>query len=241
MIGNLPTYIAVIFGFTTIATLIFFITVVKNSSSEIIRKKSGVLFITLTAWLIVQAVLTLNNVYSAKTNALPPKIMLFGIFPPLIILVLLFSTKKGKYFIDSLPLKNITYLNVVRIPVELVLYFLFLNNAVPELMTFEGRNFDIIAGITAPIIAYFYFTKHIINSKLLLIWNFICLGLLINIIVNAFLAAPTPFQKFAFDQPNIAIINFPFSFLPIFIVPIVLLGHLVSIRQLLGKLSVSKK
>ena len=59
-----------------------------------------------------------------------------------------------------------------------------------------------------------------------------CLGLLANIVVNALLSTPTPIQKFAFDQPNIAILNFPFSWLPTFIVPIVLFGHLASIRQL---------
>lgn len=63
--------------------------------------------------------------------------------------------------------------------------------------------------------------------------NIICLGLLFNIIVNALFSAPSPIQKFAFEQPNIAILYFPFSLLPTFIVPIVLLGHLVSIRQLL--------
>ena len=103
----------------------------------------------------------------------------------------------------------------------------------PEWMTFEGRNFDIIAGITAPFIAYFGLTKNKVNRQVILIWNYICLGLLINIVVNALFSVPSPIQKFAFDQPNIAILNFPFSWLPTFIVPIVLFGHLASIRQLL--------
>jgi len=100
-------------------------------------------------------------------------------------------------------------------------------------MTFEGRNFDILAGISAPIIAYFGLTKAKLNRQTILIWNFICLGLLINIIVNALFSAPSPIQKFAFNQPNIAILNFPYSWLPTFIVPIVLFGHLTSIRQLM--------
>ncbi|TAH22438.1 MAG: hypothetical protein EAZ08_00730 [Cytophagales bacterium] len=49
-----------------------------------------------------------------------------------------------------MPLKNLIYLNIVRIPVEIILFWLFVNKAIPELMTFEGRNLDIIAGITAP-------------------------------------------------------------------------------------------
>lgn len=191
------------------------------------------IIVSLILWLIIQAVLTLKNVYNSDTNSFPPKIMLFGVLPPLLIIIALFSMKKGRQFIDSLLLTNITYLNIVRIPVEIVLFWLFLNKAIPELMTFEGRNYDIISGITAPIIAYFGITKGKINRKIILIWNFICLGLLINIVVNAFLSAPSPVQRFAFEQPNIAILNFPFSWLPTFIVPIVLFGHLVSIRQLL--------
>ena len=158
--------------------------------------------------------------------------MLAGILPPLLTIVLLFSTIKGRRFIDSLPLQKLTYLHIVRIPVEIVLYWLYLHKAVPELMTFEGRNFDILAGITAPILAYFGLTKAKWNHRIILVWNFICLGLLINIVVNALLSARTPIQQFAFDQPNIAIEYFPFSWLPTFIVPVVLFGHLVSIRQL---------
>lgn len=153
--------------------------------------------------------------------------------PAILTITLLFATSKGREFIDSIPLKNLTFLNIVRIPVELILFWLFLNKTVPELMTFEGRNFDIIAGITAPFIAYFGLTKAKLNRQIILIWNFICLGLLINIVVNALFSAPSPIQKFAFDQPNIAILNFPFSWLPTCIVPIVLFGHLTSIRQLL--------
>jgi hypothetical protein len=232
MIENLPTYISLTFGLTTVATLLLFIWTIRNSNSEQTRKKTTPIFIGLTIWLVIQTILTLKNVYNADTNSLP-KILLFGILPTILTVIILFATKKGRKFIDSLPLKNFTYLNIVRIPVEIVLFWLFLNKAIPELMTFEGRNFDIIAGITAPFIAYFGLTKNKLSRQIILIWNFVCLGLLLNIVVNALFSAPSPIQKFAFEQPNIAILNFPFSWLPTFIVPIVLFGHLTSIRQLL--------
>jgi len=233
MIEKLPTYISIIFGLTTLATLLLFIWTIRHSNSETTRKKAIPICIGLIIWLVIQAVLTLKNYYNTDTNYLPPKIMLFGIFPTILTIISLFATQKGLEFIDSLTLKNLTYLNVVRIPVEIVLFWLFLNKTIPELMTFEGRNFDIIAGITAPFIAYFGLTKNKINRQIILIWNFICLGLLINIVLNGLFSAPSPIQKFAFEQPNIAILNFPFSWLPTFIVPIVLFGHLTSIRQLL--------
>jgi hypothetical protein len=233
MIDNLPIFISLFFGLTTVATLLLFTWTIRKSNSEITRQKSMSILIGLTVWLAIQTILTLTNIYNTDTNSFPPKIMLCGILPTIFTILFLFATQKGRQFIDSLPLKNLTYLNVVRIPVEIVLFWLFLNKAIPELMTFEGRNFDIIAGITAPFIAYFGLTKNKLNRTVILIWNFICLGLLLNIVVNALFSAPSPIQKFAFEQPNIAILNFPFSWLPTFIVPIVLFGHLTSIRQLL--------
>ena len=232
MIENLPTYISLIFALTTFATLMFFYLAVKKSTSETTSKKATTILFCLTIWLAIQAVLTLKYVYISDTTSIPPKILLFGILPPILTIILLFATSKGRQFIDTLPLTNIIYLNVVRIPVEVILLWLFLNKAIPQLMTFEGRNFDIIAGITAPFIAYFGLTKGKLSRQLILVWNFICLALLLNIVINALFSAPSPLQKFAFDQPNIAILNFPFSWLPTFIVPIVLFGHLTSIRQL---------
>ena len=235
MIQNLPTYIVISFILTTVVTLILFFGIIKNSNSEKMKKKSKPILFGLIIWLIAQMALTLNHIYSENLSAFPPKLFLLGILPPLLLIILLFLTKRGREFIDSLPLKNITYLNTIRIPVELVLYWLFIQKAIPELMTFEGRNFDILSGISAPIVAYLVFTKKTLSHNFLLIWNFICLGLLINIVTNALLSAPFPIQKLAFEQPNIAILHFPFSWLPTFVVPVVLFGHLVSIRQLIIK------
>lgn len=192
------------------------------------------------AWLMAQAKNTLSNFYNTNTSSLPGRLFLVGILPAIIAIILLFATKKGRQFVDDLSIVYLTYLSVIRIFVELVLLLLFLNKAVPQLMTFEGRNFDIFSGITAPFIAYFGLQKRKLNRSIILTWNFICLALLINIAVNAVLSAPFPFQQFAFDQPNIAILNFPFSWLPTFIVPLVLFSHLVSIKQLI-KNKVAKK
>lgn len=61
------------------------------------------------------------------------------------------------------------------------------------------------------------------------------LGLLINIVIRALLSFPSPMQQLAFDQPNRAIIYFPFIWLPTVVVPIILFSHLASIWQLFRK------
>lgn len=229
---KLPLYISIFFGLTTVLTLLLFFWTIKKSNSQLVKQNAVKILIGLILWLVIQAVLTLQNVYSDHIDLFPPTILIFGILPALLAIIVLFLAKRGRQFIDSLPLVNVTYLNIIRIPVELALFWLFLNETLPELMTFEGSNFDIFAGISAPLIAY-ALTRGSISRKVVLIWNFICLALLINIVAIAFLSAPSPVQQFAFEQPNIAILHFPFSWLPTFIVPVVLFGHLTSIRQLL--------
>ena len=234
MIQNLPVYISVVFGITTIVTLLAFNKVVRSSATYSTVKIATAILLSQILWLILQGVLAFNNVYSTHLKMMPPKLLILGILPPILFIIGLFISKTGRIFIDSLPLKQLTYLNTVRIAVEIVLFCLFLNGAVPQLMTFEGGNLDILSGLTAPLIAWFGFTKKTLNRKLILTWNFICLALLINIVIRALLSTPLPIQKLAFDQPNIAILNFPFVWLPVYIVPLVLFGHLVSIRQLLN-------
>lgn len=230
---SLPLTISLFFGIITLATLLLFCWAVKNSDSERIRSRTGMIFLILICWLMIQAALSLNGIYNNDLNSLPPKILLLGILPPILGIILIFNLEKGKLFIDSLSLLHITYLNIIRIFVEIILHKLFLYKMVPELMTFKGINFDILVGISAPFIAYYGIRMSKISRNMILCWNIAGLALLFNIVTIAFLSAPSPLQKIAFNQPNVAILYFPFSWLPTFIVPVVLFGHLVSIRQLL--------
>ncbi|MEM9987092.1 MAG: hypothetical protein AAF804_18515, partial [Bacteroidota bacterium] len=49
----------------------------------------------------------------------------------------------------------------------------------------------------------------------------------------AILSAPLPFQQLAFEQPNVAVLRFPYVLLPGVVVPLVLLSHLLSLKYLL--------
>lgn len=232
MIENLPLYISIVFGITTVMTLLLFHYAVLNSTSDNSVGNAKIILSIISFWLVIQAVISLNDFYSVDTTSIPPRFV-FAILPPFVTILILFLTKKGLAFIDNLPLVNITYLNIVRIPVEITLYWLFLHKVVPKLMTFEGKNFDIISGISAPLIAYFGFQKEKLSNKIILYWNVIALLLLLNVLTIGVLSAPFVFQSFSFLQPNIAILHFPFIWLPAYIVPVIFFGHLVSIRQLL--------
>jgi hypothetical protein len=192
--ANIPFYVYVTFGLTLIATLYLFYKATKKSKGFIIL---------LSVWLSVQSIIGILGFYTI-TNTMPPRFQLL-LLPTLVFTIIQFSTKRGRTFIDSLDLKALTIIHIVRIPVEIVLYWLFIGKVVPELM------------------------------------NVISLGLLLNVVANGMLSAPTPFQQFGFEQPNIAVLHFPFMFLPACIVPIILFSHLSSIRQLVFNKSLINK
>ena len=219
---HLAFYIPVTFILTALLTL-FFLYKAGNYSKPVI--------IVISLWLLIQACISLSGFY-AITDSMPPRFALL-ILPPVILIIILFLSKRGKKIIDGFNIKTLTLLHVVRIPVEITLYWLFVHKAVPQAMTFEGNNFDIFSGLTSALIYYFGFVKRSLNKKIIIAWNITCLLLLANIITTAVLSAPLPFQQFAFDQPNIALLYFPFSWLPCFVVPAVLFAHLVALRKLL--------
>jgi len=230
MLPELPIHITLVFIITTIGGIGLFNSILKNAEPKILNPNKTT--IGLILWLALQGVFAYFLFYVQSADAFPPRFALV-VLPVFGLGFWLFLTKKGRTIIDSLPLYQLTIFNIIRIPVELCLYWLFLQKAVPEVMTFAGRNFDILGGLTCVFIAYFGYNQKKIGKNMLLIWNFAMLALICNIIFHGLLSAPTPIQQFGFEQPNIALLHYPFVWLPAFLAPMVLLGHLIQIRQLL--------
>lgn len=219
---NLPLYSIIVFILTTGITFFLFYRAGNYSFAA---------FLIISIWLVIQGILSITGFY-LLTDTNPPRGILF-ILPPLLFIIILFVTAGGRRFIDRMDPGTLTLLHIIRIPVEFVLYWLYLDKQVPKLMTFAGGNYDIISGITAPIVFYFGFVNKLIGKNIILLWNILCLGLLFMIARHAIFSIPSSFQKFGFDQPNIAILHFPYAWLPSCIVPMVLFSHFAMIRKLI--------
>jgi hypothetical protein len=223
IMDNLSDLVIVAFIITTLFTLLFFYLATKNIKS--------LLFIL--TYMVITGALGISGFYRV-TEVFPPR--LIYILPVGITFVIIFIlTKKGKKMMNNADSRWLILLHTIRLPLEIVLYYVSLAGLIPTLMTFDGCNFDIISGITAPVVYFLFFKKQKLTKSMVLIWNFICLGLLANVLIIAFLTAKTPFQQLALDQPNIAVTYFPFVWLPSVIVPIVLFSHIAQMRLLLKK------
>lgn len=182
-------------------------------------------FILVLALALIQALASQQGFF-LENNTTPPR-MLFLILPSIILIVYTFFSSRVKKFIDGLNHQYLTQLHVVRVGVEVVMFWLFIKRVVPESMTFEGRNFDIVSGITAPFVAYFAYTKKQLARKWVVLWNLLCLMLVLQVVVTGILSVPSPIQVWSANQPNIAVLYFPYVWLPGIIAPMVVFAHLV--------------
>ena len=137
--------------------------------------------------------------------------------------------------LDRVPGDALISFQVFRIAMEIILWRLSRAGVIPASMTFEGRNYDIIVGLTAPFIAWLY-ARRLVSAGPVIFWNVFGIVVLSNVVFIGFLSAPTPFRQYFEGPPNEMIAHFPFVWLVAFVVPLAFLGHLLSIRQLLRTL-----
>ena len=225
---TLPGYVSIVFILTTLAAVFFLLRAVRAAGLQKLPAK--ILYFLLPLWIIFQGIVSIGGFYQ-DTAGIPPRIAIFGVFPCLLLIAGYFIFVRNG-FIDRMPLRILTMVHVVRIPVEIVLLWLFVGGLVPGIMTFEGYNFDILSGILAPIVYFIAFRGGKVNRAVLIAYNIIGMLLLANIVSIAILSLPSPLQLLAFDQPNVAVTYFPFIWLPTIVVPIVLFAHLASLWKL---------
>lgn len=187
------------------------------------NKKSLIL---LFVWSFIIGLVSYSDFFK-NTSTFPPRFILIPLIS-ISLTILLFKIVSK----NDISTNYLLAIHTFRLPVEIGLHQLFLQKKVPLLMTFNGWNYDIIIGISAIVLlSYSYLTKKQIPKAFFLIWNITGLLFLTWIVSIAILSSPSPFQKLAFDQPNIAILEFPFTFLPACIVPLVFLSHFLLLKK----------
>ncbi len=221
MTDQLSSTVSIVFLGTTLASIILYY--FANGKAL----KSSLIIVV---WSIIHSILAQQGFYK-NTTSIPPRFLL--VFLPSILFII-YGLQSTSLF-DVSKKRNTTlaaFLHTIRLPMELCLFGLFSQELIPEVMTYEGWNFDIVMGISAPIIAYLTFRKKITNQWLL-VWNCIGLILIFCIFFIGIFSAELPFQLFGFNQPNIAVTLFPFILLPATVVPIVIYMHASEIFRLL--------
>jgi hypothetical protein len=192
----------------------------------------------LFSWLALTAIAALTG-FTAHFDTMPPRILLVLVPALTACFVIAYHPRMGP-LLDRAPGYWLIAFQGFRVGMELILWQLARAEVIPTSMTFEGRNYDVLVGLMAPLIAWLAFERRLLSPGPVIFWNVFGIAVLANVVVIGFLSAPTRFRQFFEGPPNEMIGTFPFIWLVAFVVPLAFLGHLLSIRQLLRTLKVEQ-
>lgn len=190
-------------------------------------------------WIGLLTVLSVSG-FLQNFSTTPPRFFIVVLIPMIALVWIAFS-KNTTEILQYVPSQWLLYIQSFRFFVEILLWLLFLDHLVPEQMTFEGRNLDMITGILAPIAGLLMVKLTKYKEVVAILFNIVGLALLINIVSVSILSAPTPFRMFMDEPANTIVTHFPIVFLPGILVPIAFYMHFFSLKQLLMKSEANEK
>lgn len=162
-----------------------------------------------------------------RWDAVPPPFGLLVVGIVALASLMSFSSY-GARLARGLPIWLLVAVQGFRFPLELAMHVMYERGIMPVHMSYSGRNFDILTGISAFAVAWLAATGRA-GRGLVLAWNVVGLALLINVVTVAILATPR-FRYFGDDHLNVWITYPPFVWLPAVMVPAAFAGHLIIFR-----------
>lgn len=182
-----------------------------------------------TVWLVYAGVISATGIFTV--SSLPPRVPLLLVLPVFVFFAYFFTNAKFKPIIANTPPSWLVYFQSFRIIVELLLLGLYLNSMLPKAATFEGYNYDILIGITAPLVGYFAF-KGAMKKPLLRIWN---VAGIVTLFVVVFIIMTYAYFPQLWDTGSITgngAFQFPYMYLASFLMPIALFMHIFSLVKM---------
>jgi hypothetical protein len=146
----------------------------------------------------------------------------------------------GKTILTTLPLAALVGYQGFRVVVELLMHRANAEGLMPVQMSYSGRNFDIVTGLTAIALGAWLATGRR-SLPLVAAWNTLGLALLLNVLAIALLSAPTPFRVFMNEPSNVWITQAPWVWLPTVLVVAAIFGHVVVYRRLALEFRVARQ
>jgi hypothetical protein len=180
-------------------------------------------------WVALTGIAALGGAY-ANFYEVPPKLPITLLVSIVLIIVFSRSTQYAKA-LKFAPLAWPIAVQSMRLFIEVGLWQLHRDGQLPVHLTFEGYNFDVLVGLTAPAVALGV-AQGWIGKRGAIAWNVASVILLITIVFMAITSAPGPQHLPWPGDPNTILGQFPSVWLPTFFVPIAVFAHVTSLRQL---------
>ena len=184
-------------------------------------------FALLVVWLGYAGILGFTGIV-AHYDQLPPGVALLTL-PVVLTLLVLTLGRPGKALASLIPLQLLLGFQVFRVGVELSLHHLWNLGLAPRIMTLEGGNIEVLVAVTAPLAAWLAMRRPV-GRRIARAWNLVGFLSLANVVTRAVLSAPGPLQLIHAEVPDMAILTYPFTFIPGFMAPLAFALHILAFR-----------
>ena len=187
----------------------------------------------LTATVVVSAAWMVGTWIAASSGVLrqwdatPPPLALLVLGIVALAAAIAFGGYGGRLTM-GLPVAVLIAIQGFRLPLEMAMHEMYERGVMPVQMSYSGRNFDIVTGVSAFFVAWLV-ARGIGGRWLVIAWNLLGLALLVNIVTIAILSTPL-FRYFGEDRVNVFVTYPPFVWLPAVMVLAALAGHLLIFR-----------
>ncbi len=155
--------------------------------------RRGVAAAGMILWLSFTGVMSFSGLLEKFDRVPPPMGVLIAV--AFVLAAVLAWSSFGTSLLGTVSIPMIVGFQVFRLGVEIFLWWGEQVGLVPTQMTYEGRNWDVVTGLTALPVAWL-FMRGTIGRTALSIWNILTLELLLNVVTVAALSFPTPFERF---------------------------------------------
>ena len=183
---------------------------------------------TAAAWLGLTWMAADRGVLREWNASPPPLLLLFGGIVGLAVAIAL--TDYGRRLATGLPFAVLVALQGFRLPLEMAMHEMYEQGVMPAQLSYSGRNFDVLTGLSAFVVAWLVATGRA-GRGLVAAWNVMGLALLVNVVTIAVLSTPL-FAYFGDERLNVFVTYPPFVWLPAVMVLAALAGHLLVFRAL---------
>jgi hypothetical protein len=190
----------------------------------------GAAAVIVIGWFLLATALASGDAYRGAADSIPT--IQYGILvPSLIGGLLIWRSPRVARIIDAVPQYWLIGVQLYR-TLGVIFLILYATGKLPGLFAWPAGLGDVLAGVLAPVVAIAYWRGPRENTDLVVGWNLFGLADLVVAVTMGFVTSPSPFQLFAFDLPNELISRFPLVLVPVFLVPVSVLLHLVSLAKL---------
>src|SRR5262245_30987597 len=186
--------------------------------------------IPLATWLALIWISAMAGAFEVGRSQLP-LVPLAIVLPPVIGLTFLLRSRRIAAAMEVAPRAWLIGIQVYRV-LGANFLVLWAYGAIPGAFALPAGIGDVLVGLLALPVAFYLVSGAARGRSVGVAWNLLGIADLVSAVTLGALSSPGPLQQLSRDHPNLATFSYPIVMTPTFAVPLSLILHGLSLRQL---------